>query len=59
MPRVKFGDHYFLKTNVHVINEILYFDIDDEIVLQQVVHGAIIEKKNLFLLSIFLVLAIQ
>jgi hypothetical protein len=35
-----------LKTNVHVINEKLYFDIDDEIVLQQVVHGAIIEKKK-------------
>jgi hypothetical protein len=46
MPRVKDGDHYFLKTNVHVINEILYFDIDDEIVLQQVVHGAILEKKK-------------
>jgi hypothetical protein len=48
-----------LKINVHFINEILYFDIDDEIVLQQVVRGAIIEKKKLFLLSIFLVLAIQ
>jgi hypothetical protein len=35
-----------LKTNVNVTNEKLYFDIGDEIVLQQVVHGAIIEKKK-------------
>jgi hypothetical protein len=25
MPRVKMGDHYFLKTNSHVTNEELYF----------------------------------
>jgi hypothetical protein len=35
-----------LKTNVHVNEEKLYFDIGDEIVLQQVVHGAIIERKK-------------
>jgi hypothetical protein len=46
MPSIKVGNHYFLKTNVHVINEKFYFGIDDEIVLQQVVHGAIIEKKK-------------
>jgi hypothetical protein len=35
-----------MKTNVHVINEKLYFDIDYEIELQQAVHGAIIQKKK-------------
>jgi hypothetical protein len=35
------GKHYFLKNNIHVVNEKLYFAKGPKIVLQQVIHGAI------------------
>ncbi len=41
------GEHYFLKTNAHVINEKLYFAKGPEIVLQQVVRGA--TRVNFFI----------
>jgi hypothetical protein len=56
MPRLKIGDNNFLKTNVQcVVNEKLYFVTSVEIVLKQVAHNAIIEKKKRFfnLLSLF------
>ncbi len=41
------GDHYFLKTNYHVANEMLYFSKGFEIVLQQITYGAIqVNKKK-------------
>jgi len=36
----KGGEHYLLKTNVYVANEIFYFAKNSKIVLQQVIHGA-------------------
>ncbi len=39
MPKVKIGEHYFLKTNVDTTNEKLYFGKGPKIVLQQVVEG--------------------
>jgi energy-converting hydrogenase Eha subunit F len=47
MPKVKVGEHYFLKTNAHVINEKLYFVKGLEIVLQQVAKG--VTQVNFFL----------
>jgi len=41
------GEHYFLKTNAHVINEKLYFVKGPEIVLQQVAKG--VTHVNFFL----------
>ncbi len=41
MPWVKKGKHYFLKNNIHVANEKLYFAKGPKIMLQQVIHGAI------------------
>jgi hypothetical protein len=34
------GEHYFLKSNAHVVNEKLYFAKGSKIVLQQIIHGA-------------------
>lgn len=36
----------FLKTNVHVANEKLYFATSAKPMLQQVAHGAIVERKK-------------
>jgi len=41
MPWVKKGKHYFVKNNIHVVNEKLHFAKGLKIVLQQVTHGAI------------------
>jgi hypothetical protein len=47
MLGVKTGDHYFLKTNYHVANEMLHFSKGFEIVLQQITYGAIqVDKKK-------------
>ncbi len=47
MLGVKVGDHYFLKTNYHVVNEKLYFSKDFKIVLQQITYGGIqVDKKK-------------
>jgi hypothetical protein len=45
-----FGSHasgsLFLKTNIHVANEKLYFATSVKPLLQQVAHGAIVERKK-------------
>jgi hypothetical protein len=47
MPRVKMGDHYFLRTNSHVANEKLNFSKGSKTMLQQITHGAIqVDKKK-------------
>jgi hypothetical protein len=47
MPRVKMGDHYFLKTNFHVPNKELYFSKSFKTLLQQIIHCAIqVDKKK-------------
>ncbi len=56
MPRVKVGEHYFLKTNAHAINGKLYFVKGLKIVLQQIVKGA--TQVNLFLFK-WLVIVIR
>jgi hypothetical protein len=56
MQRLKMGEHYFLKTNAHVINGELYFAKGTEIVPQQVVKGA--THVNLFLFK-WLVIVIK
>jgi hypothetical protein len=33
MPRIKLGEHYFLKSNAHVANEKLYFAKGSKIVV--------------------------
>jgi hypothetical protein len=33
MPRAKVGEHYFLKSNAHVVNEKVYFVKGSKIVL--------------------------
>ncbi len=35
------GEHYFLKSNAHVVNEKLYFAKGSKTMLQHVIHGAI------------------
>jgi hypothetical protein len=35
------GEHYFLKSNVHVANEMFYFAKVLKTMLQHVIHGAI------------------
>ncbi len=35
------GEHYFLKSNAHVVNEKLYFAKGSKIMLQQVIHGVV------------------
>jgi hypothetical protein len=40
MPWVKVGEHYFLKSNAHVVNEKFHFAKGLEIVLEQVINGA-------------------
>jgi hypothetical protein len=47
MPGLKCRDHYFLKINVHVINENLYFVTCVETMLQKNVDGAIIERRKI------------
>jgi hypothetical protein len=44
--KVEKGEKYF-EINIHVANEKLYFVQGFEIVLQQVAHDAIIEKKKI------------
>ncbi len=48
MSKVKVGEHYFLKSIAHVVNEKLYFTKGSKTMLQQVTHGAIesLDKKK-------------
>jgi hypothetical protein len=48
MSRVKVGEHYFLKSNAHVVNEKLYFAMCSKTMLYQIIHGAaqFLDKKK-------------